>query len=405
MKYVIMAAGEGKRWNNFLGVPKHLIEINGETLLERTTRLLKENGVDDFVITGNDERYSKYGKLVPQTDNECEIDRFEESIVNGSVCYLYGDVYYTDQAIKTIIDTKTNDIEFFGSEFEIFAIKVENLDLFFNHKHKVKELYLEGKINRCIGWEVYRSINNIPFEEHVITEKYVKILDGTDDIDYPTDLEHFLNAIGYKGSKKDFVSVIIPNYNSKQWCEPLLEKLVYQKKKYYPETEIILVDDFSTEDVSWLDKFENDVKIYKNEENKGVSYTRNYGLEKSNGDYIQFVDSDDDITDDFLHIIYTNMRKGYDYCLYRWYVNNQVTQGDMHKDSLLWNWAVWGYTLSRAIIGNIRFDENLKCAEDIDFLRKIIHAHLNRCLVDKPIYIYNTTNGNSISHKWNRGEL
>lgn len=51
MKYVIMAAGEGKRWNNFLGVPKHLIEINGETLLERTTRLLKENGVDDFVIT------------------------------------------------------------------------------------------------------------------------------------------------------------------------------------------------------------------------------------------------------------------------------------------------------------------------------------------------------------------
>ena len=37
MKYIIMAAGMGTRWNNYLGVPKHLIELNGETLLGRTT--------------------------------------------------------------------------------------------------------------------------------------------------------------------------------------------------------------------------------------------------------------------------------------------------------------------------------------------------------------------------------
>ena len=191
MKYVIMAAGEGKRWGNYLGIPKHLITINGETLLERTTRLLKENGVDDVIITGNDERYSQYATLVTQTNNDCEIDRFEESIVNGPICYLYGDVYYTENAMKTIINTKADDVKFFGSEDEIFAIKIENIDLFFNHKHKVKELYLEGKINRCIGWEVYRSINNIPFDEHIITERYVKILDGTDDIDFPDDYENF----------------------------------------------------------------------------------------------------------------------------------------------------------------------------------------------------------------------
>lgn len=112
MRYVIMAAGKGKRWNNYLGIPKHLVEINGETLLGRTTRLLKENNITDFVITGNDERYAKYGKLIPQTDKDCEIDRFEESIVNGSVCYLYGDVYYTENAIKTIINTNTDDIKF-----------------------------------------------------------------------------------------------------------------------------------------------------------------------------------------------------------------------------------------------------------------------------------------------------
>jgi choline kinase len=191
MKYVIMAAGNGKRWNNYLGVPKHLIKINNETLLERTTRLLKENDVYDFVITGSDERYSQYGELIPQTKNDCEIDRFEESIINDEVCYLYGDVYYTEKAIKIITNTKTKDIVFFGSEDEIFAVKIKNINLFLKHKRKVKELFLENKINRCIGWEIYRSINNIPFDEHIINKKYVKILDGTDDIDYPEDYEKF----------------------------------------------------------------------------------------------------------------------------------------------------------------------------------------------------------------------
>ena len=84
---------------------------------------------------------------------------------------------------------------FYGSEDEIFAVKVENLDLFFNHKHRIKKLYLEGKINRCIGWEVYRSLNNIPLEEHIISERYIKILDDTDDIDFPQDYEAFKSKL------------------------------------------------------------------------------------------------------------------------------------------------------------------------------------------------------------------
>ena len=42
MKYIIMADGKGKRWNYYNDIPKHLIEIDGETLLERTVRLLKK---------------------------------------------------------------------------------------------------------------------------------------------------------------------------------------------------------------------------------------------------------------------------------------------------------------------------------------------------------------------------
>ena len=188
MLYIIMASGEGKRWNNYLGIPKHLVKINGETLLGRTTRLLKENNVD-YVITAHDKRYKKYGKVIPQTNNDCEIDRFETS--DESVCYLYGDVYYSEKAIKTIINTPTDEILFFGSKNEIFAVKVVDLEKFYLHRDYNKYLYLSGKLNRCIGWEIYRSLNGIAPDEHKITDRYVLIEDETDDIDYPEDYEEF----------------------------------------------------------------------------------------------------------------------------------------------------------------------------------------------------------------------
>lgn len=194
-KYIIMAAGTGTRWNNYLGVPKHLIEFNGETLLGRTTRLLKENGITDYVITCANSRYKEYGPTAAQTKYDCEIDRFEETLTNGPICYLYGDVYYSENAIKQIINTETEDVLFFGHEWEIFAIKIKNRDLFFTHKKRVKDLYLSGEISRCIGWEVYRSMHNIPFSEHIISDRYIKIIDETDDIDYPEEYEIFKKRV------------------------------------------------------------------------------------------------------------------------------------------------------------------------------------------------------------------
>ncbi|GAG87713.1 unnamed protein product, partial [marine sediment metagenome] len=39
---IIIADGKGDRWNNYLGVAKHFIEIEGETIIERTIRLIKK---------------------------------------------------------------------------------------------------------------------------------------------------------------------------------------------------------------------------------------------------------------------------------------------------------------------------------------------------------------------------
>lgn len=189
MRYVIMCAGKGTRWGGYLGIPKHLIEIDGEKLIERTVRLLWENGVneEDIFITGFDERYAQYAQLIPQSCYDCEVDRFEESVIKEGegICYLYGDVYYTDLAMKTIVKAHCNPFWFFGSDHEIFAVKVQDVEQFLKAKRKVKDLFMSGQIDRCIGWDVYRCINHIPFKQHKITRFYTRFIDETDDFDYP----------------------------------------------------------------------------------------------------------------------------------------------------------------------------------------------------------------------------
>ena len=56
MRYVIMADGKGSRWNNFMGHKKHDISVSGETLLERTVRLVhKFDDAAEIIITSHDE--------------------------------------------------------------------------------------------------------------------------------------------------------------------------------------------------------------------------------------------------------------------------------------------------------------------------------------------------------------
>ena len=60
MEIIIMCGGV----YDFFKIPKPLSVINGETLLERTIRLLKENGAEDIYISSNNEVFELYGKVL-----------------------------------------------------------------------------------------------------------------------------------------------------------------------------------------------------------------------------------------------------------------------------------------------------------------------------------------------------
>ena len=189
MKYIIMADGKGTRWNNYHNIPKHLIEIDGETLLTRTVRLFRENDARaDIVITSHDPRYEVPGarRYEPQ-NNHLEIDRFTEELIADDVCFLYGDTFYSESVIQKIADTPAEKLLFFGNERSIVAIKVADGALFRQHVDRVRALFLAGKIEKCIGWQVYQSFEGLPFGEKTIAADYILIQDGTEDFNSPAD--------------------------------------------------------------------------------------------------------------------------------------------------------------------------------------------------------------------------
>lgn len=93
--------------------------------------------------------------------------------------------------------------------------------------------------------------------------------------------------------KEPKLSIIVPIYNCEQYISKCLNSILSQK---YNNLEILLIDDGST-DNSYLEcqelaKTDSRIKLYT-KKNEGVSSTRNYGLSKSTGQYILFIDGDD----------------------------------------------------------------------------------------------------------------
>lgn len=190
MKYIIMADGKGTRWNNYKDIPKHFIRVDGETLLERTVRLLREKDPGcQVIITSHDPRYEVPGAVrYEPKNNVLEIDRFTAELIEDNICFLYGDTYYSESSVASIVEGETQDLLFFGNERSIVAVKVSDGALFAEHVNHVRQLFLDGKISKCIGWQVYQSFMGLSYEEKKIAGKYIFVEDGTRDFNSPEDL-------------------------------------------------------------------------------------------------------------------------------------------------------------------------------------------------------------------------
>ena len=99
-------------------------------------------------------------------------------------------------------------------------------------------------------------------------------------------------------------SIIVPVYNVENYIERCLNSLVNQTFK---DIEVITINDGSTDkSLELLNKYaKEDIRISVIDlGDEGVSYCRNLGIEKANGKYIMFVDSDDWIDSSMVEVMY-----------------------------------------------------------------------------------------------------
>lgn len=213
---------------------------------------------------------------------------------------------------------------------------------------------------------------------------------------------------------KPVVSIVIPVYNAEKTLRKCVESLALGTER---NIQLILVEDRSA-DESWsqcetLSKEFPNVVCIQNAENRGVSYTRNQGLARAQGEYVLFVDSDDWVSGNYVKTMLSLAQKhpdslpicGYHFLdrvnntrqLYVWDSASQTEETvlpeqyfDLMEKSLLQ--SLWNKIFRRDVIekAGIRFDEAQSMGEDFQFVLDYIEAaNVKNCVVlNQPLYYY-----------------
>ena len=209
MKYYILANGDGTRWHNYKGVPKPLIEIDGETLLHRMIGLLHDNGVEkeNIFICG---RFEDDGATTIMTKSPTKREVFEEvaNLAQGPFTILYGDCYYSATIIYDIVHRPINKFDEYlnpgGNEFtgcpwcEGYAHRCEDWEWWRDEMHELNSnteritLYKDWYIHFwLLGFKEGLSMNRFVGQDCLDADHDILWHDETDDFDYPSDLDRF----------------------------------------------------------------------------------------------------------------------------------------------------------------------------------------------------------------------
>ena len=210
MQYIIMCGGQYDAWK----IPRQLTKINDEPIVMRTIRLLRSAGAEDIAISSNDDRFEACGVPLLRHDNGFVVhqddvegtwaDAFYPS--DDPVCYIFGDVVFSPEAIRTIVNTQTDSIQFFASAppfdpryfkpwAEPFAFKVVDQKVFREAVEFTRRNNRAAFFDRLpISWELWQVIRHKPYNEIDYTS-YVVINDYTCDIDNPEDVKQIEEAL------------------------------------------------------------------------------------------------------------------------------------------------------------------------------------------------------------------
>ena len=190
-----------------------------------------------------------------------------------------------------------------------------------------------------------------------------------------------------KLNNKIKVTVIIPFYNRLELLKKSINSVLSQT---YKNIELIIVDDASTVDVEEIKYIckKNNIKYFRLSKNSGPSTARNFGISKASGEYIAFLDSDDEFLEEKVEKqLYYMILNGSSFCHTSYtkvtLSNNQIQTQDVHSgkihsefsDYMIDNCQVATPTImikkSLLINNKIEYNTKLRIAEDNCFYLEI----------------------------------
>lgn len=223
------------------------------------------------------------------------------------------------------------------------------------------------------------------------------------------------------------ISVVVPVYNASNTIERCVDSIMSNK---FDDLEVILIEDCSKDDSlnkckSLAEKYPQ-VRCVHNEVNRGVSYTRNRGLDEATGEYIMFVDSDDWVAPNYYALFDNAINQNPDSLIICGYVNHDEMMNG-RKDDICYSekssdllkldlkdeikniydkcllQQLWNKIFVTKIIkeNNIRFDESISIGEDLRLILQYITLSKISSVVfiNEPLYHYMRDQKDSLMYK------
>lgn len=184
----------------------------------------------------------------------------------------------------------------------------------------------------------------------------------------------------------ELVSVIIPCFNAERWIQEAIDSSLNQT---YSNTEVIVIDDGSTDNSLKIIQSYGDRIVFDSDNNQGGNVARNKGLAFAKGTYIQFLDADDYILPQKIERqVYSAKQTGADVIYGDWRHKRHLPDGSAVLEdvqisgeqsdileSLLSDWWVSPACLlfKRSIIDKVGgWDEAMQAGQDRDFLLSVV---------------------------------
>lgn len=209
------------------------------------------------------------------------------------------------------------------------------------------------------------------------------------------------------GSVNDsLVSIIVPIYNAEKYLDSCIQSVLRQT---YTNWELILIDDGSTDKSGRIAEeygFADERITVFHQKNLGVSLARNQGIDEATGNYVVFLDADDELIEDCLaKTVNIAEETNADVVAGRSCENQELFQdriiwtgAEALENSLkdhLFTYSAWAKLIRREFIGKTRFTPDIRINEDSYFVFQLLCKQNVFVLTNDVIYFYRANSESS----------